>query len=783
MSNLNKRLLRKIKETLPQYIAVSLVVLIGIMMYLGLSTSMVNLEDSVDEFRTYTNSADIYVELDRIPIGAIKYVKQIENVKDVQGRILKDVPLITDTNEKIKLRLVSIPNKGADTINKLFYYRGKKSTSSKGISVGKSFFGARNMSLGDKLKVQINGFDYNLSVDSESASSEFIFPIEDPQVLVPNYKTFGIGYVSDEFARSAFGFGSDYNQLLIKVNDKEKIDTTIDAVEKKLKKYGVKSIYSYEDHMSYKIVSLKLEGGKKAAGVVPLIFLGVAAFIIAMTIDKLIKNDRMAIGVLKALGYSNQEIIVHYAMYSLGIGILGGSSGIYFGLKMADGFAKLFTENNFDIPTLVGKLDYKVVIYSIALTLIFCLGAGFIGSRKIMSINPAESMRPDPPKTGKIIFLEKIPWIWKKLKFSWKIVFKNILRSKRRFLFLVIGIALTFAVLQMPFYIYNSITVIFNDFYSNFLSMDYNVSFKAPLNESELIKIKEVISYTDISGKMDYPLIIRNKWKTKDVQTIGLKVDNNFYNLVDLKKERITIPKHGILLTKSLADTLEVKKGDYVYLSSYKDKDKEFKIKVKDLVDQSLGISAYMNIDTLRHYFYDKNMISGAYINSKDDVKEKLKDFNFISSILSIKDSADGFKEYLEIQIAMISVMVIFGGILGFVIVYNSTIITIKERQLEFSALRVMGFTKKEIFKTVLYENIIMVIVGIIIGIPLALNMGDSVGASMSSEVITLNAKAPPISYVYAGVLTIVFILLSQFATYEKIKKLNFIDALKNRMS
>ena len=170
-------------------------------------------------------------------------------------------------------------------------------------------------------------------------------------------------------------------------------------------------------------------------------------------------------------------------------------------------------------------------------------------------------------------------------------------------------------------------------------------------------------------------------------------------------------------------------------------------------------------------------------MDSKDQVKEKLDGMKHVGSIQSVKDMKEGFMQFMDVLYISISLMIGFAGILGFAIIYNSTIISINERQLEFSSLRVMGFTKNEIFKTVVYENIIMTLFGILAGVPLASWMLDSIGDALSTEFYSLNVEIPPDIFVYGGVITIVFVIIAQFATYNKIHKLNFIDALKNRIT
>jgi putative ABC transport system permease protein len=473
----------------------------------------------------------------------------------------------------------------------------------------------------------------------------------------------------------------------------------------------------------------------------------------------------------------------HYSMYAMGIGLIGGGLGIYFGILVADFFAKLYVEFSFDIPMLAGKLYVEYIVGAILLTVFFCVGAGLFGSRRIMSIHPAESMRPDAPKVGRGIFLERIRFVWENISFSWKIVMKNIFRSKKRFLFLVMGIALTYAITVFPLYQSVAIDEVFVQHYSTFQKMDYNVNFTRSINEASLYDIEGILDTEAIEGKIEFPFKIEHEWKSKIINIIGVQQDTVFYDFVDINNEALAIPDDGLLLSEGLAGIMGIKKGDKILIKTFIPERDDLWVEVKGLVKQNLGSNAYMSIDYMQKEFMDSQLITGLYMDSKDDVKGKLDDMKHVGSIQSVQDMKEGFLQFMDILYMSISMMVGFAGVLGFAIIYNSTVISINERQLEFSSLRVMGFTKNEIFKTIVYENIVMTLFGILLGIPLASWMLSSIGDALSTEFYSLNVEIPTDIFFYAGIITIVFVIIAQLATYNRLHKLNFIDALKNRIT
>lgn len=360
---------------------------------------------------------------------------------------------------------------------------------------------------------------------------------------------------------------------------------------------------------------------------------------------------------------------------------------------------------------------------------------------------------------------------------------KNIFRSKKRFLFLVIGIALTYAITVFPLYQSVAIDEVFLKHYSIFQKMDYNVNFTRPMNEQTLYEIAGVLDAEALEGKVEFPFKIEHRWKSKIINIIGIQKDTVFYDFVDQDGRPLEVPKEGLLLSAGLARIMNIEKGDKVLVNTFIPERDDQWVQVTGLVRQNLGSNAYMDIDYMQGEFMDAQLITGVYMDSKDQVKEKLDGMKHVGSIQSVKDMKEGFMQFMDVLYISISLMIGFAGILGFAIIYNSTIISINERQLEFSSLRVMGFTKNEIFKTVVYENIIMTLFGILAGFPLASWMLDSIGDALSTEFYSLNVDIPLSIFIYGGVITIVFVIIAQFATYNKIHKLNFIDALKNRIT
>ncbi|EOC99570.1 ABC transporter permease [Caldisalinibacter kiritimatiensis] len=782
MKKLDLRLLRSIKNSKGQFIAITVLVMVGLIVYTALSMAAVNLEDTINYYYDITNFSDIYVEVVKIQETALEKVKHINGVDIVEGRIVHDVPLkIEDGEEKANIRIISLPED--NDINIVYKIEGSDiENKSKDTLLLQQFANARDITIGGTIRPQIQGKVYNLNVKGIVASSEYIYLMENEQNLLPMPEKFGVAYVSEEFARQSFGYKDSYNEVLIKVKENWDVEKVKKEVEEELDKYGVKRIYTKDEQLSDRIISEEIDGVKKSSSSMPIIFLGVAAVIIAAMLSRMVRNDRTSIGVLKALGYSDKNIILHYTKYSLIIGFVGSLLGIIIGTILSGYIAELYT-HFFNIPMLKFKFYYVYTITGIILTVIFCIAAGMWGARKIMKIHPAESMRPEPPKSGGRIFLDRLGILWKRLSFSWKMVLRNIFRNKKRFIFITLGIAMTYAITLLPVVTKDSFTEIFSSHYGGFQKMDYNINFDRPLNVRVVKDLKHIVEVEEIEPKIEYPFELVYGTKEKVVNIIGVPKDTEFYSFINLEGQPIRLPNEGIILSESIARYLGVNKGDKIKIESYIPNKDDMFIEVKDVIKQSLGLNGYMNISYMQNKLTDKEMATGVYLDSSDDVKNKLEDIKYISSVQSLEDMSKIFEQFLQLTIFSIGVMLIFSGVLGFVIVYNSTIMSISERRLEFSSLRVMGFSKTEIFNMITKENIVMTILGVVFGIPLGRYMLEALEEMFSTELYVLEMNASISTYIITMLVTTIFVLLAQFATYKKIDRLDFIEALKTRIS
>lgn len=779
MKKLDKRLFRMIKTTKGQYIAVLAIIVTGIFVFTAVSNSAINLKDSINDYYSKTNFADIFVQGRGFTEKLEKELTGNNDIKQVELRLVFDTKYITDNeDDNVDIRVVSV-DKNENKINELFMKSGNRSLSERDAIVIEQFAVARKIKLGDELNIKINGKKQSFRVSGIASSSEYIYMLKDAQTMLPDPENFGVVFIEEDTLRKIYGSRGNFNEMLISLNSEENIEKTADYLENRLDDYSVR-VTKKQDQLSNNMLSQEITGLEVSSKSVPVVFLIFAGIMLATMLSRIVKKDRMSIGVLKAMGFTNEEIVVHYLKYAASVGIIGGLLGSIIGTALS-GLMTNYYLVFFNIPMLTLKVYYYRIVVSVILSLLFCIASGFWGVRGVMKINPAESMKPEAPKKGKRILIENIKLLWEHVSFSWKLVLRNIFREKKKFVFIGAAVAITCGMMTMTTWMLNIIDVMFNRQFTEFQKVQYNVSFSKFMDDSVINEFANHISIEEMEGRLEVPFEIENGRKNKTVNVIGLEENTVFYGFKDTDGSEVKVPRDGILLSSNLAGTLDAKIGDSILLNSFVNDD-EIYVKVKGIINQTLGINGYMNIDYLREKFLDKGVINGVYINSEDDVKNKLDDMKNIN-VQSQRDVRVAFEEFTTVTNMSMGFMVIFSGLLGFVIMYSMTLMSINERTIEFSSLRVMGFTKGEIFKMLMRENMIMTVIGIFAGIPMGFWLVDYMGKTFTTDIYTMNEPLLPINIILSVVLTFFFIVLAQLMTYVKIHKLDFMQSLKNRIS
>ncbi|GAB1477257.1 FtsX-like permease family protein [Bacillota bacterium] len=782
MSKLDLMLLRMIKNSKSQFAAVLVIIIAGICVYTSMSMASDNLSSTLDSYYEENRFPDLFIQAMGVPAQETGRLKHIPGVSEVAGTLTMDVPVISNgTNVRKTLRLYTTKMETRGLSGSVLLEGRPLSGTRKEIWLISQYAEANGIVPGDEITIQASGAKHTLTVAGIVANPEFIYLIENAQSIMPDDSSFGVGYLTEAAGRIIMGEGQNYNYIRIEYEAGAEEETLIEQVEEKLKPYGITAVIKRKNQMSNAMIQEELKGLNMMSSSLPFLFLFTAGFILIMILSRMVRNDRMKIGVLKAIGYGNKRILLHYTQYAALAGVLGGLLGSTLGMGLAGAMTKLYLEF-FNLPLLRLEFNITYIFKAMLLAALFCVISGLIGARGVIKITPSDSMREEAPKKGRRILLERVSFVWKRLSFSRKLVMKNIFRNKKRTVFVITGVALTYGMMMFTVTMPEVVDQLMNRHFTEFQKMDYDIGFYRPANEGAVRDLYHEINVDYAEGKVEYPFELARGHRKQAVNILGLEADTLFYDFTDISGKSVHIREGGLLLSENLAKSLKVRTGDIIQIKSFiTDKD-DRQLPVAGVIKQSLGMNAYMEIHEMRRLLLSEDMVTGILLNSSDAaISEKLLKASNVASIMSTGDMRKVFEEYMNLTMVSFGFMLIFSGIIGFCIVYISTMISISEREGEFSSLRVLGFTKMEIFRMIRRENNMITAMGILAGIPLGVMFCKYSEEAFSTDIYSLDMMPTIGTAVWAVTFTLAFVLLAQLATYRKIRKLDFLQALKNR--
>ena len=552
-------------------------------------------------------------------------------------------------------------------------------------------------------------------------------------------------------------------------NEKEKLD--------KISK-GTWYIQKRKNNTGYTSIIEAIQTIDNIANMFPIIFYMVAILISLTSMTRMIEEERIEIGTLKSLGYTNLTIMSKYLLYSFLACIIGGVLGMSLGFYLLPGIVwKLYSLFYYAVPGFVCKYRLLSGIIGTLFAFICIGGATYIVANSELKEQASQLMRPKAPKNGKKILLENIPFIWKHFNFSNKVTTRNIFRYKKRSITTIIGISGCTALLVTGFGIKDSVIEIPNKQFKEIIKYDSSIILS---NDSEIEKIVDKIKpeiYVETKGISG---IIESKEKDFETNVVVFKNNTELNKVYDLKalkdKKKLTLDDEGIIITDKIAKSLNKKINDNIKINI---DGINYKLKIKGITKNYVGHYIYMN----KKYYestiskYETNMLLVKGSNAKN--KEILK-FDSVSSINRVSKMIKNASIMFDAMNYVVILLIIASALLDFVVLYNLANVNISERQREIATLKVLGFYDKEVDDYINKENIIFTIIGIILGMVFGIFIIDLIVASIEIDNLRIIRYIKPISFVYSALITITFSFIVNIIIHFILKKINMIESLKS---
>ena len=749
-----------------QFISMILMITIGVGIFVGFNMEWVSIDTNTKRFFKDSNFADYRIVSEEGFSEAD--VEKTESIKGVD-KVSRYISVPTDIKERDgdSLALTVTENFDVSSFMKTAgadYDR----KSEDGLWISDKYAAANDISIGDKLTLVYKGVSINTSVKGTVKSGEHLVCVRDETQLMPDYNTYGFGYISPAAYKKALG-REYYPQLnIISELSKEEITDKADEVLGK-----TTLVLSKDENSSYSAADGEMEEGKTMGSVLPVLFLLIAVLTMVTTMHRLTAKEKVQIGTLKALGFRDRRILRHYTSYALTIGIIGSLLGTGLGFLVAkmimsrDGTMGTY----FDMPYWSLKLPGFCLAILICLILALTL-IGFLSVKEMLKGTAADSLRPYAPKKMKKLLLEKTS-LWNRFSFGTRWNLRDVMRHKSRTLMSLVGIVGCMVIVVGTMGMRDTMNAFLSIYYDDSMKYSSRIYLSETATEEETQKI--IDAYKGDSSA------------TVSVQTDDKAVALDIYNITHgkvcfpaekdgyvtpAKDGYVTPAKDGAYICMRIADEFDLAAGDTLKISPY-GSDKTYKLKVAGVI-RSVSENIVISSDYAKSLDIPFKTDSVYTDTKKADVKSE----ECISAVQSKQAIIDSFDTFMDIMYMMIAILIIAAAVLGIVVLYNLGIMSYTERYREMATLKVVGFRDKKIGKLLIGQNMWVTLVGAILGIPLGIALLDYLLVTMASE-YELKLAIGPLTYITGLVLTFGVSLSVSWAVARKNRKIDMVEALK----
>ncbi len=814
-TKLLKHIFMKIKDNYKRFLSLICMAFLGVGFYAGIQSSSPDMLKTLDNFYDENNVYDISVisnvgltEDDLLKLSKIKNVELAINIQE------KDTYLEIEENNYV-VKLIEYNSQ----MNNVYIKDGRLPKNSNEVSVDNALLENNNLKLGDS--ITIDGKKYSivgnvispLYFSAERPNSNLGSGKVDYYIYVYNgsldLEAYSNIYITVKGAKKYLTNSDSYKKLINNVKkyidlikDKQqdiRYDELYSDIIETSEMYGISIdesnfikpkwyIYDRLDNTSYKELINASDNLKKIGNIFPIIFFAISVLVSLISMMRMIEEDRVENGTLKSLGYNSFHITLKYVIYSLLATTIGSSVGAIFGSYMIPSVIWNIYKKIFFIPKFIYLLKSDYNALGLWICILCICGTSVIVCIKNLREVPANLMRPKAPKSGKKILLERINFIWKKLKFSDKITIRNIFRYKSRVITTVLGIAGCTSLILAGFGLKDSIKDVIDFQFNNIIKYDKMLMTNESINqidiEKELLNDDKVENFTNVNTQ-NIKVLFNEEQEVTMITPDDFNSISKSISLIDLKTNNIidNISDNSCIISEKTAKLLDIDVGDKISLLD--NDNNKYDIKVSYIIKNYINQYLYINKNTYNNLFKDYK-INSILISLKDEDKNSKEfDKKYISNgyALTIVDNDDiksSMNDMLSSIDSIVAILIIAAASLAFVVLYNLSNINISERKREIATLKVLGFYPSEVDKYINRETVLLTILGIGIGLLFGSYLSHFIISTCEPDYIMFDRHVYTLSYFYSLFITIIFTIIVTIVTHFNLKKINMVTSLKN---
>jgi putative ABC transport system permease protein len=767
-----------------QCLTIALLVGCGIGSFVAAVSASASVQASRSAFYADSRFADVFAHLKSAPRPVLDRLRELPGVASVDGRVVGDFRLSMGANaDPVVLRFVSLTWPAESQLNRIRIRSGRQIEpgSTDEIVLSESFAQTWDLGPGSTVSAVINGRLAKFRVVGTAVSPEFVWASE-PRTGLPDPWHFGVAWMDSDALAKAMGLLGAFNDVAIQLGVGSDETETIRRLDSILEPYGGLGAVGRTDQPSARLVEQKIGQLARLARTLPVIFLGIAAFLLHVLLARIVGTQREQIATLKALGYRKRELTAHYLEFAVAICGFGAALGWVLGGLAARGILKVYAQY-FHFPEYLFRFDARTLVGATVVAILSGLLGTVSAVRKTVSVPPAEAMRPEAPPTYRPTSLDRLYAIVAPVA---RMVLRDLQRRPWRLLLSAGSIALATAIVVAGGAMGDSMEEVLRLQFEVSHREDVTVTLDEARPWQAVRDAAHIPGVRYVEGERQVPVRLHAGHRSRSTAVLGIDPNADLHRLLGADRRPLRLPAAGMSLSRTLGDELGVHAGDEVEAEVLESERRRVVVPVAALVDDLLGLSAYMNASDLARLMGETpraNMLLLAVDHHDlDAVSLRLNALPAVSSLS--RPSVDrGLvrAQVADVFIVLQVVLALFAAAIAVGVVYNNARIALEVRSRDLATMRILGFTRGELAAVLLGEQASQVI----LGIPPGLYLGRSIGAlslsSIDRELIRVPVSVSPASYVSAACVVLLAAVASALIVRRQSDRLDLVAVLKAR--
>jgi len=784
---LHRMLLRDLWYLRGQVVAIAVVVACGVAAVVTSRTAYESLVVSQDFYYARYRFADVFAQLKRAPETLRARLEAIPGVAAVETRVVFEVTLdVPGLDEPATARLVSIPERGvAPRLNAVHLRVGRRPEPGRReeVLVSEAFAEANRLVPGDTLGAVLNGRWETLQIVGIVLSPEYIYEIRGTDVF-PDNRRFGVIWAQRDAMGPAFEMDGAFNDVSLRLAPAAVEDGVIARVDRLLERYGGLGAYGRIDHVSHRFISDEIKQNQVFGTVMPAIYLSVAAFLLNIVLSRLVATQRDQIAVVKAFGYRDLDVGLHYLGFALAAVAGGALTGTLLGLWLGSELNQLYMKI-YRFPVFRYEPGVAVVAIAVGVAALAAFFGALGAVRRVLALAPAEAMRPEPPASFRSGLLERLGLgAW--LPSSARMIWRNVARRPLRAGMSVLGMAFAVAILVVGHYFVDAIDHLAEVQFRTVQREDITLAFHEPLRADARHAVAQLPGVLQAEPFRAVPARLHFEHASRRVALFGLEPDAELRRIVDTHHRIWQVPPEGVLLTAKLGEVLGVVAGDVLRVEVLEGERPTREVVVTGLVEELIGLMAYMDSSALHRLMREDASVSGAFLrvdgSRAETLHGDLKRMPAVAGTTSRLGMLASFEATLAESLGIFTrVLVVFAAVIAAAVVYNAARIALSERARELASLRVLGFTRREIGVLLLGEQAVLTLLAIPLGFAIGYGLSAAIASAYQWELFRLPLFISGRTWGFAVLVLLGAALASALVVRRRIDQLDLVAVLKTR--